>query len=218
MIEKIFSQEGWLFRALSRILDLIILNILFILTCIPIVTIGTSICAMYSVLLKAVRNEESYIIRSYMRAWKENMKRGILLWLLYSGGMGILLLNIFYTAGKMPRYGGLWTFVCGVFLVSLSLPLQYLFAFQARYENSLSELMKNVFVISIRYLPATIQLIGLKVFPAVLTVCVILADVEKLVWVCTAMTLIGFSGTMFFSAFIYRKLFDEIECREEKME
>lgn len=218
MIEKIFDQESWLFRTLNRILDLVILNILFILTCIPIVTIGTSVCAMYSVLLKVVKNEEAYIFRSYMCAWKENLKMGILLWLLCITSISILLVNIFFVAGRMQRYGGIWIFICGVFMVFLILPLQYLFALQARYENTFSELIKNAFMISVRYLLATIQLAGLKILPVVLTVCVILLAVEKLVWICTAMTLIGFSGIMFLSAFIYRKIFDEIEHQKAKDE
>ena len=76
MIEKLFDQNGWLFRFLCRTLDLICLNFLFILTCIPVVTVGASVCAMYSVLLKAVRNEESYIFRSYLRAFRRNLGRG----------------------------------------------------------------------------------------------------------------------------------------------
>lgn len=211
MMEKLFDQNGWLFRFLSRTLDLICLNFLFILTCLPVVTTGAAICAMYSVLLRAVKNEESYIFRSYLRAFRKNFGRGVLLGILCFTVTGMLLVNIFYTAGKMGNYGGVWVFVCGICLVLFGMPAHYLFPLQARYENSLAELFRNAALISIKYLSSTAQLIGIRLFPAAVTVCVILFAVEKVVWICTAMTLIGFSGIMFLSSFVYRKIFDDIE-------
>lgn len=210
-MEKLFDQNSWLFRFLSRILDLVYLNFLFIFTCIPVVTVGASICAMYSVLLKAVKNEESYLFRSYLRAFKKNLGKGILLGILCFGIMGTLLVNIFYVAGKMGRYAGIWVFVCGICLVFFSLPVFYLFPLQARYEFTFGELCVNAFMISIKYLVFTVQLIGIRILPVVITVGVILFAVEKVVWLCTAMTLIGFSGIMFFSAFVYRRVFDDAE-------
>ncbi len=211
MIEKLFDQNGWLFRFLCRTLDLICLNFLFILTCIPVVTVGASVCAMYSVLLKAVRNEESYIFRSYLRAFRRNLGRGILTGVLCFGIAGTLLIHIFYVAGKMGRCGSVWVFICGVCLVFFCLPAHYLFPLQARYEGTLTELFGRSFFISIKYLFATVQLISIRVFPVALTVFVALSAVEKLVWICTAMTLIGFSGIMFLSSFVYRRVFDDIE-------
>ena len=91
------------------------------------------------------------------------------------------------------------------------LPAHYLFPLQARYEGTLTELFGRSFFISIKYLSATVQLISIRVFPVALTVFVALSAVEKLVWICTAMTLIGFSGIMFLSSFVYRRVFDDIE-------
>lgn len=216
MIEKLFDQNGWLFRFLCRTLDLVCLNFLFMLTCVPVVTIGASICAMYSVLLRAVKNEESYIFRSYLHAFRKNLRRGILLGILCFAVTGTLLVNIFYMAGKMGNYGSIWVFLCGICLVLFSLPAHYLFPLQARYENTLVELFRNAFFISIKYLFFTVRLIGIRILPAMVTVCVILFAVEKVVWICTTMTLIGFSGIMFLSAFVYRRIFDDIERIGEK--
>lgn len=62
--------------------DLIILNLLFLLCCIPIVTIGPAITAMYYVTMKMVRNEEAYIARSFFKSFKENFKQGLGIWLI----------------------------------------------------------------------------------------------------------------------------------------
>lgn len=64
---------------MSRVADLIILNLLCIVCCIPVVTIGPSIAAMFYVTLKMVRNEESYIVRGFFKSFKQNLKQGIVI-------------------------------------------------------------------------------------------------------------------------------------------
>lgn len=76
-------------RILSRIFDLIVLNILWAVFCLPIVTIGASTTALYSVTLKMVVNEEGYLIRDFWRAFKRDFKQSTSIWLL------LLVLGIF---------------------------------------------------------------------------------------------------------------------------
>lgn len=75
MKQKIsLGNDSWIMRILTRIFDLIILNLLFIICSLPVITIGTSLSALYSVTLKMVRNEEGYIVRGFFKAYKENLK------------------------------------------------------------------------------------------------------------------------------------------------
>lgn len=66
-----FSIEGKFFGTISRLGDLVILNILFLVCSIPIVTIGASITAMYSVTKKMAEEREGYIVRSFLRHLKK---------------------------------------------------------------------------------------------------------------------------------------------------
>lgn len=77
-------------RALSRICDFIVLNILWVVCSIPLFTIGASTTAMYSVMLKIVRNEEGYIARGFLHAFKENFKQSTAEWLIIAV-LGIIL-------------------------------------------------------------------------------------------------------------------------------
>ena len=88
-MERFLGQEGWLFRFLDRLWDLIVLNVLFIITCIPLFTVGAAISALYTVTMKGVRKEDSYIVRSYLSAFKENFKKSTILWLLMIAVWGI---------------------------------------------------------------------------------------------------------------------------------
>ena len=58
-------------HALSKICDMVCLNIMWLICCIPVVTIGASTTALYSVMLKMVKNEEGYIFRGFFKAFKE---------------------------------------------------------------------------------------------------------------------------------------------------
>ena len=60
-----FSIEGKLFGALSRMADLVILNVLFLLCCVPVITTGAAITAMYYVAGKMAENKEGYIFKSF---------------------------------------------------------------------------------------------------------------------------------------------------------
>ena len=60
---------------MGKVADLFILNILCLICCIPIVTAGASITAMFYVTMKMVKNEESYIIKSFFKSFKQNFKQ-----------------------------------------------------------------------------------------------------------------------------------------------
>ncbi|HAX53555.1 MAG TPA: hypothetical protein DIW07_01855, partial [Lachnospiraceae bacterium] len=77
-------------RALSRVCDFILLNILWMICSIPLFTIGASTTALYTVMLKIVKNEEGYIVKGFFRAFKDNFKKGTIIWLIMSG-IGIVL-------------------------------------------------------------------------------------------------------------------------------
>ena len=78
-MDRFFNMDNKFFTFMSRVADLIILNLLCIVCCIPVVTIGPSIAAMFYVTLKMVRNEESYIVRGFFKSFKQNLKQGIVI-------------------------------------------------------------------------------------------------------------------------------------------
>ena len=55
-MDKFFNMDGPVMRGLTRVFDLVLLNLLTVLCSIPLITIGASLAAMHSVLLKMVRN------------------------------------------------------------------------------------------------------------------------------------------------------------------
>ena len=72
---NIFNQDGGFSKFMNKIADLFILNILRIFCSIPIITIGATTTALYSVNLKLVNNEEGSLIKLFFKSFKENFKK-----------------------------------------------------------------------------------------------------------------------------------------------
>ena len=74
MLRKIFDLDNGFMRGLSRSTDLIVLNVLFLVCSLLVVTFGASLSALYSMTLKMVRNEEDYTVRGFFKAFRENLR------------------------------------------------------------------------------------------------------------------------------------------------
>ena len=72
---KIFDLDSPLMNVLNKMADLMWLNILTLICCIPVITAGAALTSMHYVALKIVRNEESYITRSFFKSFKTNFRQ-----------------------------------------------------------------------------------------------------------------------------------------------
>ena len=155
---KIFDMDGSVIRALTRLADLAIINVLWLLCCIPVVTAGAATTAMFSLTLKMVKNEETYIFRSYLKAFKNNFKQSTIVW----GILLVLMMVLGADAYIMCNWNSslrypMLTLVIGAALVILFIGL-YIFALIAKFENTVPEYFKNALLMSVRHLPYTIIL------------------------------------------------------------
>ena len=92
-MSNFFNMDNGLFRALGKLADLMLLNILFLVCSLPIFTIGASFTAMYYVTLKLAENEEGYIARGFLKSFKQNFKQATIIWLILLFFGIVLVLN-----------------------------------------------------------------------------------------------------------------------------
>ncbi len=67
---------------LRKITDILILNIICFICCIPIVTIGAALTAKYYVAMKLSKDEESGVLVPFFVAFRDNFKQSTLVWLI----------------------------------------------------------------------------------------------------------------------------------------
>ncbi|HHU74495.1 MAG TPA: YesL family protein [Clostridiales bacterium] len=162
-----FSLDSPLYKFLSRLLDVLKLNFLWILFSLPIVTIGASTVAAYSVALKMVDDQEGYIGKSFLKAFKENWKQGIILGFITMASIYLVCINfsLFYAIESNP----LPLVIVGV-LASVYFTFSFIYAYPliARYDNTIFNTLKNSFLISIRFVLRTIILLLIIAFTLLL--------------------------------------------------
>lgn len=158
-----FSVDGPLYRFISRFWDMIKLNFLWLLCSLPIVTMGASTAAAFSITLKMVDEQEGYIAKDFFKAFKSNLKQGSMMGIMFLIAIVALWLDFqfFNLLDTNPVIFLIMGFI-GIFIVTLT--FLYAFPLLARYQNSIINTMKNSFDISIRYFVRTLLLIFVLIF------------------------------------------------------
>ena len=75
---SLFNLENGFFSFMGKFWDMILLSIIWVLCCIPIITIGPATTAMYYATVKVIRRERGYVLREFFRSFKDNLKLGLI--------------------------------------------------------------------------------------------------------------------------------------------
>lgn len=212
-MSRFFNMESPIFVFLSRMADLMILNVVFLITCIPIVTIGAAWSSLYYVTLKMIRNEESYIVRSYFKSFKQNFKQSTLMWIIVLI-LGFLLYMDLRIMTVMESSAGSNVIRIGIYMLGLVgiFVLQYLFPLVAKFFNSTKNMFRNAFLMAIRHLPQTV------VMAVISTGSVILTFLNGwtltyglLIWIMVGFALVAMANSWFLV-----RIFDNYVPKEEE--
>ena len=192
---------------MSRVADLIILNLLCIVCCIPVVTIGPSIAAMFYVTLKMVRNEESYIVRGFFKSFKQNLKQGIVINLIMLAAALLLYFDISICRSTPGTIGKVLMVLFMMILVVYLMIFLYIYPVLAKFLQYHQEYFyQRHFLMSIRHLPYTALMILVTAAP-VLVFFIPSAQVQSMV--ILLLVLIGFSGIAYINSHFFVKIFDK---------
>lgn len=208
---NILNPDSPVMRFLSRLFDLIVLNALFLVCCIPLVTIGASITAMYSVTLKMVRNEECYIAKAFWTSFKKNFKTATLLFIPVLFLLGFFLLDLYIITNLLePTYAFLRYPVMAL-LIMLCCGYLYLYPLLSFFDTPVKQLIKNSFLLSLGHLPTTIIVLCLHIF-----VLLIIGQYPSLlVPLLSLFMFFGFAAMALLYSYYYRKVFDKHMPPEE---
>lgn len=203
---KFFNLDSPLMRFLTKLADLMILNILFLITCLPIVTIGAAWTALYYVTLKMVRDEESAILRSYFHAFRQNFRQATMLWLGVLAVGAVLILDYLILRRIDSPVAAAMNMGIGVIAILMFLVLQYLFPLLARFDAGNVQTFKNACLLAVAHLPRTLVMAFSAVGILVITFYNgYTASIGILLWMLFGFALMGFSNSS-----ILVKIFDKL--------
>lgn len=193
--------------AIGRAADFIILNLLWVICSLPVITIGASTTALYTVMLKVVKNEEGYIARGFFKAFKENFRQSTLIWLVFLL-LGIILILDFMALRLMPAEAAgvlqVLFLVMGALLISGAV---YAFALQARFINTVKNTLKNAAILIFARLPYTVLIMILTIGPVIAT----FLTVKTMLIGFTIWLFVGVALVAWLNSFLLRSIFRKLE-------
>ena len=199
---RLFAMDGKLSDYMNKIADLVLLNFLWLICCLPIVTIGAATTALHAIVLKMVRNEESYIFSGFFQAFKENLKQSTVIWGILFLISGVLYFD-FYFSSHAPMASARIMFVPFALIAFLTLiTANYIFPVLAFFKNSTRKAIKNSMLMALAHLPYTLAITAVSLLP------VILFFLGNLIIALFINVVIGISLSTWINAHIFRKIFD----------
>ena len=160
-MSRFFNPDNPVMEFIAKIFDLVILNLIFIFSCVPIITIGASTSALSYVTLKMVRGEDPYIWRNFWKSFRQNFKQGTLVWIFsilifIFLGMDFYIINSQNTSLFAVVRILLWI-VCAV---ALSVFL-YVFPVISHFVCTTKQALKNALLMTFGHLPYTLMMLAL---------------------------------------------------------
>lgn len=204
MFDQIFDFDNKVWRFIGKFFDIIILNLLWIICSIPIITIGAATTAVYYVTLKLARDEEGSIVKGFFTSFKENFKQSTIIWIIMLV-VGIPLgmdLYFFVLMRETFTQFQIWlTALVIVFVFIYLCVLIYVFPLQAKFYNPIRKTIGNCFWMLVRYFPYTVLLVMIDLSIIVLPLFVFSA-------LRPFLFLFGFPLMAFANSYILVKIFD----------
>lgn len=207
-MKDLFSINGSFWGILNRFVDLVILNFLFIICCVPIVTIGASKTALYDVAKRLSKNEEGYIFRSFLKSFKNNFKASTIMWLIYVTSMVIIGVDLYIcTIIDMDTVVVASTAVIVLLAILINMTFIYSIVLQSTFENTLKNTVTNGFIISVSRLPFTVLILLVEMIP----VGLIFFLTYYWPYIITFLVVIGFSVLAYVNSFIFNRVLENFK-------
>lgn len=154
MLSSLFNYDNPVWRFIGKFFDVMILNLLWVVCSIPIVTMGASTTAVYYVTMKLVRDEDGPTIRSFFKSFKENFKQATIIWLILMAVGAIIGFDLYFFMRVQTEASTVRTVMMAIFLafgiiwVCITL---FVFPLQAKFYNPVKRTLFNAFFMSIRH-------------------------------------------------------------------
>lgn len=202
-----FNLDSPFYRMVTKILQMIWLNMLWFICCLPLVTIGASTTALYYVTMKIVRNEDGYITKGFFKSLRLNFRQGTIIWGILAG-VGFILIQDYRYFSYMNVISG--KIGSALLLIAYGLVAVMVFPVLAKFDNTVWNTLKTALYFAFRYLFSSVALL--------IMFCVVGYGFYTSVAVMLAFFLFGGALMAFAGSFLLRNIFDQYIREENEYE
>lgn len=206
-MNNLFNLDGKLYYYLSKLSQLMWVNILTLICSVPIITIGAAATAMQKLVYQIYCDQEEPITKTYFKTFAKNFRQATVIWLIYFGFFIFVGIDL-HLIGSLPETGrALMTFSVLIFALVALLSLTWIFVLQSRYHNTVWGTIRLSFVLWISHPLRTVIMLLLWVFPYLL----LMVYTEFI----PLFLFLGISVSGMVQAVFYNKVFRKLEQEAE---
>lgn len=206
-MNNLFNIDGKLYQLLSKLTQLMWVNILTLLCCLPVITIGAAATAMQKLVYQIYRGKEESVTKTFFKTFAQNFRQATIIWLgflVFFLVIGIDLPMI----GNLPEMTRGWmTWVVLVFMLVGLLSLTWVFILQSRYHNTVWGTIRLSFVLWISHPLRSLAMLVFGLFPHLL----VFAYTNFL----PLFLFLGISVSGICQAMLYHSVFEKLETEKE---
>lgn len=161
---NIFGTDSGVMRFLNVVSDICIISLLWLLCCLPLVTIGASSTAAYYTIVKVVHKKTGYLSREFFKSFRLNLKNALILTIIYELILAVLCFNVYFMYQQIGVEGGsslpftllfvyltLIVFVLGIMI--------YSFPALSRFDMNRMRIFRFSLYAVFRHLPSTLLML-----------------------------------------------------------
>ena len=152
-MKSLFSYENKLMQFLQKIADMVIMNVLYLLCCIPIVTIGAAQAGLYSGIRQLMNPEDDRsCVPFFFKGFCTGFKQVTVVYLFFAGAFA--LLGVLYVWLQFYAYAGMPVVpigMCVALMVLVAVFSAVIGPFHASFSCTTKQLFRNLFLVTMAY-------------------------------------------------------------------
>ena len=156
-MHHLLNPDDRVMGVITKIADTVLLNFLWFLFSLPIVTAGAATTALFDISLRMINDEEGDLIKGFVRSFRSNFRSAPKTWLILLAA-GLVFCFDGYVLYHLRLSSAFWTIITAIFLVALAaylIVLMYVFPLMACFENTSAAMIRNSLMLGMRFLFCT---------------------------------------------------------------
>ncbi len=211
-MNQFFNADNPVIDFLQKIANLVILNVIFLISCIPVITIGAAITSLYTVVFQIAKLEDPYIWKNYWHAFRRNFRQCTLIWLTCIPVIALLVFDFLFLqmqTTKFSSYVQMAVWMVTFLFVSV---FHYIFPIAAHFICTIKQYWKNALLMCLAHLPYTLLFLAMDG----LIVYACLHSVQTLGVTFMISLICGFSCIALLKSFVFLRIFRIYDPKQEE--
>lgn len=212
-MNNIFNLNNPFFQFMGKVFDLLVLNMLWLICCIPIVTIGPATTAMYYVAMKIARDDYNGVARPFFHSFKQNFLQGLVLTVIFIVVGAVLFFDyrfcLLFEGIAEKIMIGAFIFFGVVYLMIVS----YTFPLLSQYTNTIGGTIKNALFLALTKMGTALEIVFLNLAP----ILILYFMPETAGWIIPILLFLAPAFLAFTNSMLFKKVFADFIKMQENL-